>query len=77
MIVGSHELKGIVEKLKQPFCVLQKHVASDDDARSDVSHQDLKNASDDTATRYIIKGMITRKLLFQHYPKTILRSSAS
>jgi hypothetical protein len=55
MILGSHQLKGSVEELKQPFCVLKKHV--DDDA----------NVS------YIISGVVTRKLLFNQYPKIIMR----
>lgn len=54
MICGTHELKGKVETLKQPFCVLQKK-------------QEDENVS------YQIRGVVTRKLLFNRYPKTIMR----
>mmetsp|Transcript_13302 Transcript_13302/g.17389 ORF Transcript_13302/g.17389 Transcript_13302/m.17389 type:complete len:139 (-) Transcript_13302:1307-1723(-) len=56
MIVGGHELKGAVEKLKQPFCVLEKE----------------NNQQQADATSYLVKGVVTRKLLFSQYPKSIL-----
>lgn len=59
MIVGSHELQGKVEKLQQPYCVLQKQTHHDDTNNSRVS--------------YSIQGIITQKLLFNSYPKTIMR----
>ena len=54
MVMGSHQLTGSVEKLKQPFCVLQKQISSE-------------------ATAYQVKGVVTQKLLFNNYPKTIMR----
>mmetsp|Transcript_6562 Transcript_6562/g.13710 ORF Transcript_6562/g.13710 Transcript_6562/m.13710 type:complete len:141 (-) Transcript_6562:136-558(-) len=60
MIVGTHELKGKVETLKQPFCVLEKE------------------SSTLSTTSYAVQGIISRKILFSQYPKTILsRSSVS
>lgn len=56
MVMGSHRLKGKVETLKQPFCVLRKDVDSDNDT-----------------TSYQVTGIITKKLLFNQYPKTIMR----
>jgi hypothetical protein len=55
MILGSHQLKGSVVMLQQPFCVLKKQVDDDD------------NVS------YTISGVVTRKLLFNQYPKIIMR----
>lgn len=57
MILGSHELKGSVEELKQPFCVLKKQV----------------DESDNDKVSYTVAGIITRKLLFNQYPKIIMR----
>ena len=54
MILGTHELQGKVESLKQPFCVLEKEEASG-------------------GTSYRVGGIVTQKLLFDKYPKVILR----
>lgn len=54
MILGTHELKGKVEKLKQPFCILEKQ-------------SDEENAS------YEVTGVVKQKLLFNQYPKIIMR----
>jgi hypothetical protein len=59
MICGTHELKGSVEELKQPFCVLRK--------------QETGDGNDHPQTSYTINGIVTRKLLFTRYPKTIMR----
>jgi hypothetical protein len=56
MILGTHELQGKVESLKQPFCVLEK---------------DDSNLSNGTC--YRVKGIVTSKLLFDKYPKVILK----
>lgn len=50
MIVGSHELKGTIVDLKQPFAVLKKN-----------------------ESQYDVIGMVTKKLLFDQYPKSIMR----
>jgi Ctf8 len=61
MILGSHELKGTIEDLKQPFCVLKKeHDSSADDGNK-------------TNSQYTIQGVITKKILFNQYPKIIMR----
>lgn len=53
MILGTHQLKGSVQKLPQPFCVLEKE-------------------NDGEALAYSVKGVITQKILFNNYPKTII-----
>jgi hypothetical protein len=55
MVLGSHQLKGLVEELSQPFCVLKKQT----DEKDQVS--------------YVVTGVVTRKLLFNQYPKIIMR----
>lgn len=55
MILGTHELQGKVEPLKQPFCVLEKET------------------SRSGGTSYRVSGIVTSKLLFDKYPKVILR----
>jgi len=59
LIVGTHELQGVTQELAQPFCVLQK---------SDKDDQQQKNAA-----AYQITGVVRRKIVFNQYPKTIMR----
>ena len=56
MILGSHELKGSITTLKQPFAVMKK--------RTKGEHNDVD---------YQVVGVITKKLLFDQYPKSIMR----
>lgn len=65
MILGTHELQGKVESLKQPFCVLEK----DDGGTSSTSN----GAGTTGTTCYRVKGIVTSKLLFDKYPKVILK----
>jgi hypothetical protein len=58
LICGTHEFQGKVETLKQPFVVLQQEKDKDND--------------DDDDEGMIVQGVITHKLLFNRYPKTIL-----
>jgi hypothetical protein len=55
IIVGSHELKGEVIRLKEPFCVMNKKRKRDENVE------------------YTVVGIVTKKLLFSNYPKTIMR----
>lgn len=57
MILGTHELQGKIESLKQPFCVLEKE----------------ERTVDGGGTSYRVGGIVTQKLLFDKYPKVILR----
>ena len=58
MILGSHQLKGSVETLKDPFCLMEKKYTSE-------QPKELK--------AYQIKGAVTQKYLFNSYPKVIMR----
>ena len=57
MTLGSHQLKGKVEKLKEPFNVMEKVY--------DENQQTLKC--------YKIIGIVKERLIFNQYPKVIMR----
>ena len=67
MILGNHQLKGSIEKLKDPFCLFEKIYGDDDDNDNDDGNNSKSLRS------YNIKGMITTKYLFNNYPKVIMR----
>ena len=56
MVLGSHELRGSVEQLKEPFTLLGKE----------------QNPTTGT-TFYSVKGVVRQKLIFNQYPKVIMR----
>jgi len=64
MILGSHELKGNVEELKDPFCVFEK-------IRGKASGMTDENSTPDL--QYKVVGVVHKKLLFNNYPKTIMK----
>ena len=62
MTIASHELKGKVIELKEPFLVLRKR------KRSSNEEEDKKGN-----VEFEITGMIKKKVLFDNYPKSIMR----
>ena len=60
MTLGTHEIKGKIEMLKNPFAILKKETGSEAMSTSEVT--------------YAVSGMVKKKLLFNQYPKTIMRS---
>ena len=62
MTIASHELKGKVIELKEPFLVLRKR------KRSSNEEEDKKGN-----VEFEITGMIKKKVLFDKYPKSIMR----
>ena len=58
MILGSHQLKGKIEKLKEPFCLMEKVYNKE--------NQSLLEA-------YQVIGIVKQKYLFSDYPKVIMR----
>ena len=75
MILGTHQLKGKIEILDEPFCIMEKQTKGDgnDDAMDDVEADELLLSSSSSKTSYNIVGIIRRKFLFNQYPKTIMR----
>jgi len=66
MVLGNHQLTGTVETLKQPFCVLHKKTKERDGER-DIG------VGGSGGVQYEIAGIVTKKLLFNQYPKIIMR----
>ena len=88
MTLGSHELKGRVEDLKQPFVVMKKKkrkrdgdgsggggggdggdCSSEMDVDSSASAPSLSGA----AVSYEVAGVVKKKMMFDNYPKSIMR----
>uniref|UniRef100_A0A7S2N178 Uncharacterized protein n=1 Tax=Helicotheca tamesis TaxID=374047 RepID=A0A7S2N178_9STRA len=64
MTIGSHELKGKIVNLKQPFVIMKKNKAT---KRKRCEDCDSSNVN------FEVAGVITKKMLFDQYPKTIMR----
>lgn len=59
MILGNHQLTGQVEKLDDPYCLMEKKYN--------------ENVTPKQIEAYQIIGIVTEKLLFKNYPKAIMR----
>jgi hypothetical protein len=85
MIIGTHELRGKIIELPQPFLCLQKHIhdpgqshnnSSNVDAMPLAEHEtdpDTATTTTTNATEYVIRGIVKYKFIFNQYPKTIMR----
>ena len=74
MIVGSHQLKGKVIKLKDPFCLMEKRYTfiESSDESSSLSSQPKKKKQKQIESYQII-GIVKEKFHFVTYPKVIMR----
>ena len=84
MTLGSHELKGKVETLKQPFVVMKKKRKRDEsgeggDGGDSSSKMDIDSADQGAlatsgeSVSYEVAGIVKKKMLFDNYPKSIMR----
>eukprot|EP00590_Aulacoseira_subarctica_P011753 CAMPEP_0172426654 /NCGR_PEP_ID=MMETSP1064-20121228/38526_1 /TAXON_ID=202472 /ORGANISM="Aulacoseira subarctica , Strain CCAP 1002/5" /LENGTH=127 /DNA_ID=CAMNT_0013170385 /DNA_START=236 /DNA_END=619 /DNA_ORIENTATION=+ len=84
MIVGSHELRGKVEKLAMPFVVMRKILSTSDEFQNISSKDDNNNKdtskindphviSNNVRTSYEVAAIIRRKFIFTEYPNAIIR----
>ena len=89
MTLGSHELKGRVEDLKQPFVVMKKKKkrkrdgdssgGGGDDGGGDCSSgMDIDSSASapslsGAAVSYEVAGVVKKKMMFDNYPKSIMR----
>ena len=86
MTLGSHELKGRVEDLKQPFVVMKKRKRDDDggagggngggdggDGSSEMDIDSSASALSGAAVSYEVAGVVKKKMMFDNYPKSIMR----
>ena len=79
MIIGNHELKGSAISLREPFAVLRKRKKATA-ATKRISH--ASSASTTVGSRpsrrrglhLEVVGVVKRKLMFDKYPKSIMRS---
>ena len=88
MTLGSHELKGRVEDLKQPFVIMKKKRKRDGDgcggdggggdggdcsSEMDVDSSASAPSLSGAAVSYEVAGAVKKKMMFDNYPKSIMR----
>jgi len=74
MVIGSHELRGKVEKLKQPFVVMtkkRKHSSPSGSKEMNVKPDEHQKGKQEV--EYKIAGVIKNRIMFNSYPKSIMR----
>mmetsp|Transcript_18941 Transcript_18941/g.38181 ORF Transcript_18941/g.38181 Transcript_18941/m.38181 type:complete len:143 (+) Transcript_18941:58-486(+) len=72
LIIGNHELKGTSIALKNPFAVLRKRKANQLSGAEDGSDADSKIMKR-SGVEYEVAGIVKKKLMFDKYPKSIMR----
>ena len=68
-IIGNHELKGTTINLKEPFAVLRKkklNQTTEEDGREN-------KIAETIGVQYEVAGIVKKKLMFDSYPKSIMR----
>ena len=84
LTLGSHELKGKIETLKQPFVVMKKKRKRDEsgdggDDGDSFSKMDIDSPDEGASAKsgesvsYEVAGIVKKKMLFDNYPKSIMR----
>lgn len=75
LIIGNHELKGTAIILKEPFAVLRKRKA-----KQITQHNDVDWVSGESTllkshckTHLEVVGVVKKKLMFDQYPKSMMR----
>jgi hypothetical protein len=78
MTIGTHELKGKMQDLKQPFVVMKprKRMNDEDDIGTE-KRRKLESTGNtmeiDVKDGFEIAGIVKSKILFDRYPKSIMR----
>ncbi len=89
MTIASHELKGKVQSLKQPFIVMKpkkrclenggNESALNENGQNNTHSKRIKLDDGDTEMQvdekegYEVAGIVTSKILFDRYPKSIMK----
>jgi hypothetical protein len=71
LIIGHHELKGTAITLKEPFAVLRKRKFQPDDENE--NERKLLKRHGEAKVQYEVAGVVKKKLMFDQYPKSIMR----
>ena len=70
IIIGHHELRGTSITLKEPFAVLRKRKFVPDTT----NEREMKLLKRHEAkVQYEVAGVVRKKLMFDQYPKSIMR----
>jgi len=77
MILGSHQVKGKVKKLKSSFCLMEKRyttsTTADNNNKSSSKPPPPKKKQKKQIECYQIIGIVKEKIIFDTYPKVIMR----
>jgi len=83
MTIGAHDLKGKIQSLKQPFVIMKPRTGTGtrkcntaDTSLPSNSSKRMKLNHDmevDEKDGYEVAGIVTSKILFDRYPKSIMR----
>jgi len=70
LIIGNHQLKGTTINLKEPFVVMKKRRKND---RKTCNEGESKIDAH-SGVELQVAGIVKKKLMFDAYPKSIMRS---
>ena len=73
MIIGNHQLKGTVIKLKAPFAVLRKRkvsLSTDNNCQEGMSK--AKKLKSHAGVELEVAGIVKNKWIFDKYPKVMV-----
>jgi hypothetical protein len=77
LIIGNHELKGTAIILKEPFAVLRKRrlkqIYQHDDLDLVSGESPLSKSQHCKKTHLEVVGIVKKKLMFDQYPKSMMR----
>mmetsp|Transcript_3494 Transcript_3494/g.6380 ORF Transcript_3494/g.6380 Transcript_3494/m.6380 type:complete len:146 (-) Transcript_3494:238-675(-) len=73
VIIGNHQLKGTAITLKEPFAVLRKRKASQITKNGDSEGTSEAKLKSHCGVQLDVVGVVKRKLMFDKYPKSIMR----
>lgn len=74
LIIGNHQLKGTSVTLKDPYAVLRKRKISETQSdESSILETNLLKRHGPAKVQYEVAGIVKKKLIFDQYPKSIMR----
>ncbi|KAL3764180.1 hypothetical protein ACHAWU_003992 [Discostella pseudostelligera] len=76
LIIGNHELKGSAIQLKEPFAILRKRKSNKISQMNDkdgYTSSESKRLKSHSGVHLEVVGVVKTKLMFDQYPKSIMR----